>query len=92
MPNTASAKKALGQDRRRAIQNLTARTQLKRALKSVNSESLSQTVSFLDKAVKRNLIHKNRVARIKARLSKTLGIAKSKRAGAASKKRLRAKA
>lgn len=82
MPNTSSAKKALLQDRRRAIENARARTALKRSLKAVSTETLSATVSLVDKAVKLNLIHRHKAARIKSQLAKTIGIATSKRPSA----------
>lgn len=81
MPNTSSAKKALKQDRSRAAANNRQRTALKRALKVVKLESLSATVSLIDKAVKNHLLHRNTAARMKAGLSKTVGVATTKRAG-----------
>lgn len=82
MPNTSSAKKALKQDRSRAVANNRQRTALKRALKVAGLESVSATVSLIDKAVKNHLLHRNTAARMKAGLSKTVGVATAKRPGA----------
>jgi len=82
MPNTSSAKKALLQDRRRAAENARARTALKRSLKTVTKDTLSATVSLIDKAVKINLIHRHKAARLKSQLAKTVGVATAKRPGA----------
>ena len=82
MPNTSSAKKALLQDRRRSIENARVRTALKRSLKTVTTETLSQTVSAIDKAVKHHLIHRNKAARLKSQLAKSIGVATAKRPGA----------
>lgn len=88
MPNTSSAKKALLQDRRRATENARARTALKRSLKTVTKETLSATVSLIDKAVKVNLIHRHKAARLKSQLAKTVGIATAKRPSAAAPSKL----
>lgn len=82
MPITSSAIKALRQDRSRAIRNDRQRQTLKRALKTVNVETLSATVSLIDKAVKNHLMHANRAARIKSQLAKRVGVATAKRPGA----------
>ncbi len=82
MPLTSSAIKALRQDRARAIRNNRQRTALKRALKVVTLDSVSATVSLIDKAVKNHLMHANKAARLKSHLAKTVGIATSKRPGA----------
>lgn len=76
MPITKSAKKALRRDQRRRKINLKVKTPLKKALKSARKsptlKSLSKAFSWLDQAVKKNLIHKNKAARLKSRLAKLL--------------------
>lgn len=73
MPITQSAKKALRQSRRRRERNLTKAKALKEAIKKYkkapSSEFLAQVYKKLDKAAKTNVIHKNRAARLKSRLS-----------------------
>lgn len=82
MPNTSSAKKALRQSQTHAIANLKLKVGLKRALKSVSTESLSATVSLIDKAAKHHLLHPNRAARLKSQLAHRVGIATAKRPSA----------
>lgn len=60
MPITSSATKALRQDRSRAARNLVQKNQLKKALKTVTKDTHALTVSLIDKAAKKNLIHKNK--------------------------------
>ena len=82
MPLTKSAKKALLVDRtRKAINDLT-RAKMKSALKAArlaiaagNKEStkkISAAYRELDIAAKKNVIHKNRAARLKSRLARKL--------------------
>jgi small subunit ribosomal protein S20 len=77
MPITTSAKKALRVSERKQTVNRKIKKQLKKALdefeKRQTPESLRVAVSEIDKAVKKNLIHKNKAARMKSRLSKMLG-------------------
>ncbi len=82
MPNTSSAKKAHRQAKTRTAQNLQRKVRLKRALKTVNADSVASTVSLVDKAVKQQLIHKNKAARLKKKIAKNVGLAKAKRPGA----------
>jgi small subunit ribosomal protein S20 len=83
MPNTSSAKKAMRQSRRRQIINLRTKSKYKSAIKatrqniskgdaSAATESLKKAMSALDKAVKKNVIHKNTAARRKSRLAKAI--------------------
>lgn len=82
MPLTSSAKKALKQDRaRREINDLT-RHKIKSAVKAARlaivagekdaSEKLNAAYRELDVASKKNVIHKNRAARLKSRLTKKM--------------------
>lgn len=73
MPITKSAKKALRQTKTRTVRNQKIKQALKLALKKANKENLSNTFSTIDKAVKRNIIHKNRAGRLKSRLAKKYG-------------------
>jgi small subunit ribosomal protein S20 len=83
MPNTSSAKKAMRQSRRRNTINLRTKSKYKSAVKETRAyiasgnskdatESLKKTMSALDKAVKKNVLHKNTAARRKSRLSKAI--------------------
>jgi small subunit ribosomal protein S20 len=81
MPITKSAKKALRQTHSRTERNKDRKLVLRRNIKIVEKaaadknekvfkESLSKTFKLTDKAVKQRLLHKNKAARIKSRLSK----------------------
>lgn len=76
MPVTISAKKKLRQDAKRRKQNSIVKTVLKNTIKSYkrnpNASSLSKVFSLLDNAKKKKILHANKVARLKARLSKLL--------------------
>lgn len=82
MPLTSSAKKALKQDRaRREINDLT-RHKIKSAVKAARlaiaagdkdaNTKLDAAYRELDVASKKNVIHKNRAARLKSRLTKKM--------------------
>lgn len=74
MPVIKSAKKKLRKDKVREKRNLVLKTGLKKALsaalKKPTTESVKKVVILADKNVKNNLIHKNKAARLKSRLSK----------------------
>lgn len=83
MPNTKSAAKAMRQSERRREFNSKIKDQLKRSVKEVRrliktgdkekaAELMSKAISALDKAAKKNVIHKNHAARKKSRLAKSL--------------------
>ena len=80
MPLIRSAIKKLRKDRKRTIVNKAKKETLKGLIKKTrvnkNTDSLKAVFSALDKAVKVNLIHKNKSARLKSRLSKLLSRAK----------------
>ena len=93
MPNTSSAIKALRQAQARTKANVAFKVALKKTLKAASKETMAQTTSMIDKAVKRHLMHKNKAARLKSQLSKAHGIATAKRPGAgATAKPVKAKA
>jgi small subunit ribosomal protein S20 len=72
------------QARARASQNRTQRSQLRTALKRVRSttgdeaqNAYAEAVKLLDRAGKKNIIHKNAAARQKSRLAKLVAAKKS---------------
>jgi len=76
MPISASAKKSLRVARRNTEINRRRKNALKRALKNVTAETLSEAFSLIDKAVKWSIFHKNKAARLKSRLARELKVAK----------------
>ena len=74
MPLIRSAIKKLRKDRKRTLVNKAKKEGLKSLIKKTrtnkNTENLRAVFSALDKAVKTNLIHKNKASRLKSRLSK----------------------
>ncbi|MBL9089918.1 MAG: 30S ribosomal protein S20 [Planctomycetaceae bacterium] len=90
MPHTPSAKKRLKQSQRRKARNRSVKAELRTEVKKVRSsaaagnadEAKSNMVSAqtkLDRAATRGIIHKNKAARVKSRLSKTLKTAAGKK-------------
>lgn len=77
MPNTKSAIKAARQNIRRRVINLKALELIKKTSKAVRKaanksdaeKALSAAFAALDKAAKKNIIHKNNASRHKSRLS-----------------------
>lgn len=76
MPITKSAKKALRKDRRKKEINAKLRQKMKQAAsawkKSATAKNVKAYISVLDKAVKKNLIHKNKASRLKSAASKKI--------------------
>jgi small subunit ribosomal protein S20 len=83
MPNTPSAKKRMRQDAVRRVRNRstksTLRSQLRKVREAIDAKQVetSETefktlVQKLDKAAAHKVIHKNRAARTKSRLSKAI--------------------
>lgn len=76
MPITLNAKKKLRQDKKRRIKNIKIKDALKTAVKEYKrnptEKLLSKVYSLLDNAVKKNIFHKNKSSRLKARLSKLI--------------------
>lgn len=75
MPVTKTAKRALRVSRRKTAVNKELTSRLEIALrkaysKGAKKEVLREASSLADRAVKAKLIHKNKAARIKSRLSK----------------------
>jgi len=83
MPHSNQAKKRLRQNVKRKIQNRNVKssmkTHVKKVLKAIDAkdvktakEELPKAMKKIDKAVKRNVIHKNQGSRRVARLSRNL--------------------
>ncbi len=81
MPNIKSVKKDVLRSRERHLRNQSVKSKIKTFVKKTNTaisggdadavkQILSQTVSVVDKAAKRGIIHKNAANRRKARLNK----------------------
>ncbi len=75
MPIIKSAIKKVRKDKVRTERNTKREASFRKLIKATrrapNAKNLSAVFSALDKAVKVNLIHKNKAARLKSRLSKT---------------------
>jgi len=83
MPITASAKKALRQNKTRHARNLVKKTGYKKAVTNFRrlaagknreeaAAALAAAFKALDKAAKTKVIEKNKASRLKSRLSKLL--------------------
>ena len=76
MPLTKQAIKKVRQDKRKTIYNIRTKKAYKQAVvafrKKPTAKSISEVFSKLDRAAKTNLIHKNKAARLKSRLSKLI--------------------
>lgn len=76
MPITKRAIKKLRHDRIRSKNSDKVRESLRKLIKtarvSPGKKSLASAFQALDKAAKRHIIHKNKAARLKSRLSKLL--------------------
>lgn len=75
MPVIKSAKKKLRQDKKRTalnnkLENL-FKNLVKEAKKSPTQENIKEAISAVDKAAKKNIIHKNKAARLKSALAKS---------------------
>lgn len=76
MPILKNAKKALRASKRKNIINTQVRSKLKSAVdemkKSPAADKLNSAFSTIDRSVKKNIIQKNKAARMKSSLSKLL--------------------
>lgn len=87
MPLTKSAKKALKTDIRRKTENDLVRAKIKNALKGAKisitknasdvTEKITALYKELDIAAKKNVIHRNKAARLKSRITKAASKAAS---------------
>lgn len=74
MPNIKSAKKKLRQDAKRTKQNMTYKKTVSKTVKKMGkmkSSDLKKAFSTIDKAAKKGVIHKNKAARLKSRISRS---------------------
>ena len=80
MPNHKSAEKRVRQNERRRVVNRSNRTKLRTSIKNLRTELkgtdktkvsslLPKTVSEIDKAVQKGVLHRNAAARHKSRLT-----------------------
>ena len=80
MPIIKSAIKKVRKDKKRTARNAVKSNALKKLIKitrkNPNTKNLSAVFSALDKASKTNLMHKNKAARLKSRLSKLVSSSK----------------
>lgn len=83
MPNTKSAQKAMRGSARKRVINLVTIDKYKNAVKAARKavaggkkdeaqKALSAAFAQLDKAAKKHVIHANKAARLKSRLSKAI--------------------
>lgn len=89
MPIIKSAKKRVKVAKKASVRNSKTKRSLKTALKSflgkASASGFNKTQSELDKAGKKNVMHKNKVARKKRQLAKAAKAANVKVAGSAKK-------
>ncbi len=80
MPNLKSAKKKLRKDIKRTKENLFYKNAVKRTIRFVAKikdkkkleEAVKKACSIIDKAAKKRIIHKNKAAKLKSRISKLI--------------------
>ena len=81
MPQTVGAIRKLRADKRKAAVNLATRTTYKQGVaafkKKPSVKALVALYSKIDRAAKKKVIHKNKAARLKSRLSKLVSKKKS---------------
>ncbi|MEK7517654.1 MAG: 30S ribosomal protein S20 [Patescibacteria group bacterium] len=74
MPIIRSAKKKLRKDKKRERFNKRftniLNSSMKKAKKLPSEKNITEAISVLDKSAKKNIIHKNKAARLKSKLSK----------------------
>lgn len=74
MPLLANAKKALRASKKKAIINRRVKSLVKTftdaVKKSPSQDTLAKAYSKVDKAVKKNVLHKNKAARLKRQVAK----------------------
>ncbi len=77
MPITKSAKKSLRVSESKREMNKKQEIELEKALKKASVSNINEVISKIDKAAKTHLIHKNKAARLKSRLTKKFGTPKA---------------
>lgn len=82
MPQIKSAKKRMRQAKSHTTRNRTQRSQLRSAVKKVRSattaseatQAYADAVKLLDRAGRKNIVHRNAAARHKSRLAKVVAL------------------
>jgi small subunit ribosomal protein S20 len=91
MPVTKTAKRALRVSKRKRITNKVLiskmETAIRAAEKNPTSKNVKTAISFADRAAKKNIIHKNKAARIKSRLDRQNKTKTNKAKGNSKKKK-----
>jgi len=72
MPILKSAKKAMRVSRKKQERNTNQKKALYDAIRSASEKDINKVNSLIDKAAKKNIIHKNKAARLKSRLAKKI--------------------
>ncbi len=80
MPNTKQATKRMETDERRRIANKimtsTMRSNVKKVLRAETAEAgkaaLPEAMKHVDKCLKKNILHENTAARVKARMARSI--------------------
>ncbi len=83
MPRIKSAKKRMRQTKVRTARNKAARSELRTAVKKVRTaatpaeatEAMKKAEAAIDRAGRKNLVHRNAAARTKSRLAKAINAA-----------------
>jgi small subunit ribosomal protein S20 len=85
VPRIKSAKKRMRQAQSATVRNRTQRSQLRTAIKKVRTAApadaagaFADAVSIIDRAGRKNLIHRNAAARQKSRLARAVARAQAK--------------
>jgi small subunit ribosomal protein S20 len=90
MPIIKSAKKRVKVAKKAAVRNSKTKRSLKSSLKlfgaAISNKTLKEAQSSIDKAAKKNVIHKNKAARLKSRAAKKAKTAGIKITKSATKK------
>lgn len=78
MPNIKSAKKKMRKDKKKTLRNQTYLSLVEKTVKKLfkikdgaeKTNEIKKAESLIDKAAKKNIIHKNKAARLKSRIMK----------------------
>ena len=84
MPRIKSAKKRMRQTKTRTARNKATRSELRTAIKKVRSAAspadaalaMQEAEQMIDRAGRKNIVHRNTAARTKSRLAKSLAARK----------------
>ncbi len=90
MPITKSAKKSLKVSETKRNHNKVQKVELEKVIRKASASNINKAISKIDKAAKRNIISKNKAARLKSSLAKKFGTPKAvKKAAATTAKKIR---